>query len=136
MSMHDPSQDDDELTAAINVTPFVDVVLVLLVIFMITSDFIRPSAIELELPRAANGGQTVPQTLNLVVDKTGQLLVDGEKTEENGLHQKLNTATAGGKKPQVVIAADRGVDYGHVIHLIDLVKSHGIDDFALQVERG
>jgi biopolymer transport protein ExbD len=134
--MHDASSDDDDISASINVTPFVDVVLVLLVIFMITSDFIRPSAIELELPRAANGGQTVPQTLNLVVDKSGQLMIDGEKTEETSLHRKLETATAGGKKPQVVIAADRGVDYGHVIHLIDLVKSHGIDDFALQVERG
>jgi biopolymer transport protein ExbD len=130
------SNDDDDVIAAINVTPFVDVVLVLLVIFMVTSDFIRPSAIEIELPRAANGGQTVPQTLNLVVDQTGQLSVDGQKTEESALHQKLDLATANGKKPQVVIAADRGVDYGQVIHLIDLVKSHGIDDFALQVERG
>jgi biopolymer transport protein ExbD len=130
------SNDDDDVIAAINVTPFVDVVLVLLVIFMVTSDFIRPSAIELELPRAANGGQTIPQTLNLVVDKTGQLLVDGLKSDESALHRKLVTATADGKKPQVVIAADRNVDYGQVIHLIDLVKSHGIDDFALQVERG
>ena len=55
--MHDAHHDGDDVPAAsINVTPFVDVVLVLLVIFMVTSDFIRPSGIDVQLPRAASGG--------------------------------------------------------------------------------
>jgi biopolymer transport protein ExbD len=134
--MHDPSADDDELSASINVTPFVDVVLVLLVIFMITSDVIRPSAIDVQLPRAANGGATLPETVNLVIDRQGQLRLDGVSAGEEQVHERLRQATASDKKPQVVIAADQGVDYGRVIRVIDLVKSHGIDNFALQVERG
>ncbi len=134
--MHDPFSDSDEVSASINVTPFVDVVLVLLVIFMVTSDFIRPRAIDIELPHAANGGEMVPQTLNLVVAQNGQLSVDGTRTDESALHRRLEQATDKGAHPQVVIAADRGVDYGRVIHLIDLVKSHGIDNFALQIDRG
>jgi biopolymer transport protein ExbD len=134
--MHDPSESDDEISASINVTPFVDVVLVLLVIFMVTSDFIKPSAIAVNLPRAANGGAMLPETLNLVMDQRGQLHVNGQDATEASLHQTLDTATKSGAKPQVVIAADRTVDYGRVIHLIDLVKSHGIDNFALQIERG
>jgi biopolymer transport protein ExbD len=134
--MHDPSSSDDELTASINVTPFVDVVLVLLVIFMVTSDFIKPSAIEVNLPRAANGGALLPETVNLVMDRGGQLHVNGQDATETTLHQTLSRAMKNGTKPQVVIAADRTVDYGRVIHLIDLVKSHGIDNFALQIERG
>jgi len=134
--MHDPFSDSDEVSASINVTPFVDVVLVLLVIFMVTSDFIRPSAIDVELPHAANGGELVPQTLNLVVAQNGQLSVDGKIASEGELAQRLKSATDLGAKPQVVIAADRSVDYGRVIHLIDLVKAHGIDNFALQIDRG
>lgn len=133
--MHDPSSDDDELTASINVTPFVDVVLVLLVIFMITSNFIRPSAIDVKLPRAASGGTTLPRTLNLVVHRDGRVFLDGKETEREGIEQTLRAATRGEERPQVVIAADQNVDYGRVIQLIDLVKSHGIDNFALQIER-
>lgn len=134
--MHDPSADSDEISASINVTPFVDVVLVLLVIFMVTSDFIKPAAIEVDLPRAANGGETVPHTLNLVLKQDGKLTIDGVVTSEGALHERLKDAVSKPDKPQVVIAADRDIDYGLVIHLIDLVKSHGIDNFALQIERG
>jgi biopolymer transport protein ExbD len=134
--MHDPSSDSDEPGASINVTPFVDVVLVLLVIFMMTTDIIRPQAIDVKLPRAAQGGAIVAETLNLVLDRNGNVLLDGVQSDEPQLRARLKAATASGKKPQVVIAADRAVDYGQVIQLIDLVKAHGIDDFALQVERG
>ncbi len=133
--VNDPFSESDEVSASINVTPFVDVVLVLLVIFMVTSDFIRPQAMEIELPRAANGGEMVPQTLNLVVAENGQISVDGKNASEAQLNAQLRAATEHGH-PQVVIAADRGVDYGCVIHLIDLVKAHGIDNFALQIDRG
>ena len=135
--MHDASSDHDDVSASINVTPFVDVVLVLLVIFMVTTDFIRPQAIQVELPRAASGGALVPHTVNLVVARNGQLSIDGTPIETEALHERLRALTADkADRPQVVIAADRGVDYGRVISLIDLVKSHGIDDFALQIDRG
>jgi biopolymer transport protein ExbD len=135
--MHDASSDGDDISASINVTPFVDVVLVLLVIFMVTTDFIRPQAINVELPRAANGGELVPNTINLVVARNGQISLDGAPIETEALHARLRAATANqAEHPQVVIAADKGVDYGRVISLIDLVKSHGIDDFALQIDRG
>jgi len=134
--MHDPYSDSDEISASINVTPFVDVVLVLLVIFMVTSDLIKPAAIDVDLPRAANGGDVVPHTLNLVLKQDGKLTIDGVATSEAALHERLKDASSHPDKPQVVIAADRAIDYGLVIHLIDLVKSHGIDNFALQIERG
>jgi len=135
--MHDPfSADHDEVSASINVTPFVDVVLVLLVIFMVTTQFTQPAAIEVELPRAAQGGELVPVTLNLVVSRNGQLSLDGRVVERALLEQRLREATSTSQRPQVVIAADQGVDYGRVIDLIDLVKAHGIDNFALQVDRG
>jgi biopolymer transport protein ExbD len=78
----------------------------------------------------------LPETLNLMVNSKGQVLLDGVASEEPQIRARLHKATEAGKKPQVVIAADRTVDYGRVIQLIDLVKAHGIDNFALEVERG
>jgi len=136
-AVHDPfSSDHDEVSASINVTPFVDVVLVLLVIFMVTTPLTQPSAIEVELPRAAQGGELMPQTLNLMVRRDGRLSLDGVAVERAALEQRLREATSASQRPQVVIAADKSVDYGRVIDLIDLVKAHGIVDFALQVDRG
>jgi biopolymer transport protein ExbD len=130
------STDHDDVEASINITPFVDVVLVLLVIFMVTTDFMKPTAIEVELPRAAQGGDLVATTLNLMVRADGTLALDGEPVDMPQLDARLRAAVAAKERPQVVIAADKSVDYGRVITLIDLVKTHGIDDFALQIERG
>jgi len=135
--MHDPfGADQDEVSPSINVTPFVDVVLVLLVIFMVTTDLIKPAAIEVQLPRAGQAGELLPRTLNLVVTQQGEILLDGAALDRELLARRLHEATSGEQRPQVVIAADRSVDYGRVIELIDIVKSHGINDFALQIDRG
>lgn len=135
--MHDPfGADQDEVSASINVTPFVDVVLVLLVIFMVTTDLIKPAAIEVQLPRAGQAGELLPKTLNLVVTKQGEILLDGSALDRELLARRLREASSGEQRPQVVIAADQSVDYGRVIELIDMVKAHGIHDFALQIDRG
>jgi len=129
------ASESDDVTAEINVTPFVDVVLVLLVIFMLTTQFMGPSAIDLKLPRAASGGEVVAKTLNLSLQASGATFLDGVPIERAALSTELQSAVQRAPDVQVAIAADRSVDYGSVISLIDLVKSHGIDDFALQIDR-
>src|SRR5690349_25075335 len=69
---------DDEMIAGINVTPLVDITLVLLIIFMVTATYVVRETIEVELPRAASGGESVGTTLALVLDKGGQLWLDGQ----------------------------------------------------------
>jgi len=125
--------DDDELLASINIIPFVDIILVVLTIFMLTSAVIVRASLEVELPRAASAGAAVATTLNLVLTRTGELRVDGQPRtpEEAG---RLVRAAAADPKAQAVISADRGVEYGRVVELIDLVKRHGIHTFALDVE--
>ncbi len=127
--------DDDDALAAINIVPFVDVVLVLLIIFMLTATAIARASMEVKLPKAATGGSRVSSTLNLVYNKSGELLVNGEKrsfAEAAAIVQKEAALDA---KTQAVISADRGVEYGKVIEIIDLVKQNGITAFALDVER-
>jgi biopolymer transport protein ExbD len=126
---------DEESLASINIVPFVDVVLVLLVIFMLTATAIARASMEVKLPKAATGGSRVASTLNLVYTDAGKLLIDGkEHTFEQAALVVAEKARADATT-QAVISADRRVDYGKVIEIIDMVKLNGITAFALDVER-
>jgi biopolymer transport protein ExbD len=136
MSTLDDAADDGPIST-INIVPFVDIVLVLLVIFMLTSAAIVRASLKVDLPKAASAGARVPSTLNLVCGKDGRLAIDGqpvatmaEAAAVVGRQARANPRT------QAVIAADRGVPYGRVVELIDLVKANGLSTFALDVERG
>src|SRR5258708_17261753 len=77
--LEDAAADEAEgLLAQINIIPFVDIVLVLLIIFMLTSATIVRSSLKVELPKAASGGSQVETTLNLVYSKDDKLLVNGQ----------------------------------------------------------
>ena len=128
------SQDDGPI-ASINIIPFVDIVLVLLVIFIVTSAAIVRASLNVELPRAASAGAKVASTLNLVLDKGGTLSLDGHATTPDAARAALQAAVARNPAAQAVIAADRGVPYGKVMEVIDLVKGAGVAGFALDVER-
>jgi biopolymer transport protein ExbD len=82
MALKDLDEDDGPI-ASINIVPFVDIVLVLLIIFMLTSTAIVRSALKVELPKAASGGDEVAATLNLVYTKDGKLLLNGQESTES-----------------------------------------------------
>ncbi len=130
-----PSGGDDDLIAAINVTPFVDVVLVLLIILMVTSTAIVKASLKVELPKAASAGASVESTLNVVVLSDGKLMLDGAETDEKGLAATVRRERAANDKVQAVIAADKSVPYGQVVRVIDVVKTNGVTSFALNIER-
>ena len=135
-SLEDAAEDDGPI-ASINIIPFVDIVLVLLIIFMLTSATIVRSSLKVELPKAASGGSRVESTLNLVYSKDDKLQVNGVAVPSLAAAAAIIRREASGNpKLQAVIAADKGVAYGHVVELIDLVKANGIAAFALDVERG
>jgi biopolymer transport protein TolR len=127
--------DDDDVISAINVTPFVDIVLVLLIILMVTSTHIVKASMQVELPKAASGGEAVESTLNVVIAPEGKLYLDGASVDEARLIAEVKAQAASNPKLQAVIAADKGVPYGDVMHVIDVVKTHGVKSFALNVER-
>src|SRR5262245_53558363 len=136
MAALDHLADDDGPVATINIVPFVDIVLVLLVIFMLTSAAIARASLKVELPRASSGGSAVQSTLNLVCTRRGELLLDGQPVASPAeAAARIRRQADANPKTQAVIAADRGVEYGRVVELIDLVKQSGITTFALDVER-
>jgi biopolymer transport protein ExbD len=127
--------EDEGLLASINIIPFVDIVLVLLIIFMLTSIAIVRASMVVNLPKAASGGARVESTVNVVCSKDGSLMLNGARATVEEIGSFVKQQSAANPKLQAVIAADKGVEYGRVIDLIDLVKKNGVSAFALDVER-
>ncbi len=129
------SQDNDEEIVGINVTPLVDIVLVLLVIFMVTANFIVRETVEVDLPRAASGGETLQGLINVVMDKDTKLYFDGAEVDEAALKTKISEQLKKDKDTRAIITADQAINYGAVMHLIDVVKLQGISKFALNIQK-
>ena len=134
-TLGDGGGDDDEMIVGINVTPLVDIVLVLLIIFMVTATYIVRAAIEVDLPRAAHGGEATGALLSVVVARDGQLWLDGVRRTEAELVARAREAAAASPEARAVISADRGALHGAVVHVIDVVKGAGISRFAINIEK-
>src|SRR5262245_42213053 len=128
------TEDEDQITG-INVTPLVDIVLVLLIIFMVTANFIVRETIEVDLPRAAHGGETVQGLINVVMDDKEQLHFDGAPVSEQELVRRCAEAKAKDPETRAIISAAQSLNYGKVMRLIDLVKGEGIAKFALNIQK-
>lgn len=129
-------QDDDGGGITdINVTPFVDVLLVLLVVFMVTAKLIVARGVEIDKPKASTGGE-VQSTLRVSVNATGELYVNGDKfADDAAAVARIKQLTADVAKPKAIIAGDRKTAYGGVMRAIDLVQQAGITAIALENER-
>lgn len=126
--------DEDAAIVDINVTPFVDVVLVLLVVFMVTAKLIIARGVEIDKPKAAAGGD-VPSKLRVTIDKNGKLYVNGDEfPDDDAAIKRIQEIAATDEKPKAIIAGDRAGAYGGVMHAIDLVQRAGVTAIALENE--
>lgn len=131
--------DDEDSITGINVTPLVDVMLVLLVIFMVTATYIVNQSINVQLPKADTAESTEKiKNLAFTLDKSSALFLNGEPLGWDQLANKIaeEKAKAGNQGVNALIAADKETPHGSVVKLIDTVRKHGITDFAINVEAG
>lgn len=127
------SSNSDEAITGINVTPLVDVVLVLLVVLMVTATYLASKSIPVDLPSGKTGeATTAPLTVSLT--KTGLLYVDGTPASEGELRQKLAQARQRDPELRAVIAADGAVPHRRVIGVIDLLRQEHVERFAINVD--
>jgi biopolymer transport protein ExbD len=133
MAQH-ANNDDYEITG-INVTPLVDIMMVLLIIFLVTATYIVKEAIRIELPRAASSSETTGQTLKFLIDKNGQIFLDGVPADDKAILRRIESAPGKHDDLQALVAADRDARHGAVVHILDLLKSEGVTKFAIEVER-
>jgi len=126
--------DDDGIITDINVTPLVDIMLCLLVIFMVTTTYVVADSIKVDLPKASTGDETETSTISLMYTKDGKLYLNGEESSEDLLRQAIRSELSENKELQAIIGADKAVSHGEVIHLIDVIKQEGVVKFALNID--
>jgi biopolymer transport protein ExbD len=119
----------------INVTPMVDVMLVLLVIMMVSATYIASRALKVELPKSASSDEAANSPITVTLTKDNHYFINQEPVpNDEELVRRFQQATAGGKEVNLVVSADAQALHGRVVHVIDLAKQQGITKFAINVQ--
>jgi biopolymer transport protein ExbD len=128
------TQDADEAITGINVTPLVDITLVLLIIFMVTTKIVLNQTVPLDLPKAATGTSEVQVIFSIILAVDGRALVDGKAlVNDDAILQLARDAQAQHPELRAVIKADAAVTHGRVIHVLDLLKQAHVSKIAFGV---
>ena len=118
----------------INVTPLVDVMLVLLVIFMVTAPMMQ-QGVQVNLPKADSKSLAPKEdTLVVSIEKSGKTFVNSTEIPGEQLKEKLNTMLAGRAKREVFLKADSAVPYGEVVKVMAQIKGAGVERLGMVTE--
>jgi biopolymer transport protein ExbD len=127
------TSDADEMISGINITPLVDVVLVLLVVLMVTSSYLASHGIPVDLPKGATGEST-SGILNVSITREGALFLDGKALTDSEFRERVRHAYESDHELRALIAADGGAAHRNVVHVVDLLRQERVTRFALNVD--
>ena len=119
--------------AEINITPFTDVVLVLLIIFMIATPFIYQSSMMVELPQASMPEEKV-QDIVITISAEGDIFLDEEKVDLDVLQQRVTAMVENAPDLSVIVNGDKNVRYNAVMQVMDVLKQSGVSNPGLGIE--
>ena len=126
-----------QLNSEINVTPFVDVMLVLLIVFMITAPLLT-TAIDVSLPKTSGDPLAVPnnsEPLYITLQADGTLYIQETVVERSELVAKLQAITGEGFDSRIILRTDEGADAGSFVQVMGEVKDAGFGNLAIQTDR-
>ncbi len=119
----------------INVTPFVDILLVILIIFMVTSTVVAVRQIPLDLPEGSTGEMPAEQaSLGVTVDARGTVYLDGRESTLDAIASRIEEERDAGREVICLIAADGDTAHREVVAVIDRVRDAGVSSFAIEIE--
>jgi biopolymer transport protein ExbD len=124
---------DERPVTGINITPMVDVVLVLLIIFMATAPLLQKRALNIALPKSALGAKKATATLQLFFTADRKILIESTAFTAETLAGALQERMRIDPAMQVSVAADKSIPYGDVVGLLDVVRRAGVKKVALDV---
>ncbi len=128
------AEDEDGITS-INITPLVDVFLVLLILVMISSSLLEHREIPVSIPKAAHAGEEAPKASGLSMTLDKKVFLDGLASDSAQVTAMLREKVSRDSTHQVLIAADQGLPYQDVVRLLDWVRGAGVHKYALKVSR-
>ena len=127
------AQQNGKIISGINVTPLVDITLVLLIIFMATSHIIAQRAMKLNLPKAANTAESPTPALSVILTADRALTLNGESVTREALSTNLKQMARLDPNLRVTLAADKSVDWDSVAGILDDIRGAGITRMSAQV---
>ncbi|MFP5387187.1 MAG: ExbD/TolR family protein [Bacteriovoracia bacterium] len=129
-------QEQEEISD-INIVPLVDIILVVLIIFMVASPASQQSKIKVDIPQASSGDATGGgEPFQVTVNEEGYLFVSGEPVSENELKARGELEIKKNSQVEAILTADKNLDYGSVVKVIDLIKTTGIQKIAISTTSG
>jgi biopolymer transport protein ExbD len=131
-----PQKDDDGIISDINITPMVDIMLVLLIIFMVTANFIKKDSLNINLPKVEAADPNIKESTQVAMTKDGGFYLDGLPVTEVHLLESLAREAQYRPNIRVTLSADESIAYGSVSRLMGLIRKGGITKIALSVNKG
>ncbi|MCE9500504.1 MAG: biopolymer transporter ExbD [Leptospira sp.] len=128
------SGEDDEI-GNINITPMVDVILVLLVIFMVTANFLKKESVNINLPKVAAADPNVAQSVQLALTRDGKIILEGQEVTEERLSQTLTRDAKFRPNMRLTLSADEKLSYGSIAKMMGLIRKAGVTRIALSVKK-
>ena len=116
-------KEDIGLFSGINIVPFTDIILVLLIVFMVSAPGLMRSGLGVQLPQAKNEDHPLPENLNIVLDRTGNIFVNRKRIEIKKLQELLQKKVEARPAMGVTLDADQDINHGQVITILDMLRS-------------
>ncbi|HNW29613.1 MAG TPA: biopolymer transporter ExbD [Spirochaetota bacterium] len=129
------AQNNKNQIGNINITPMVDILLVLLVIFMVTANFLKKDAVNISLPAAAAADPNVARTVQVALFRDGKIFLEGMETTEKDIVAKLSRDVKFRPNMRVTLSADENLAYRSIARTMGIIKKAGVNKIALSVKR-
>ena len=126
---------ENEPLSIFNFSSLTDIVLLLLIFFLLTSQFVIQTGVKVKLPGARNNEQAVPSRLIVTLNSKRQIFLGSKKVDLGILPAELSKIMQKAKEKNLIIRADKSVDIDLVIQVIDAAKGVGINKFTIQTEK-
>ncbi|HEY1405399.1 MAG TPA: biopolymer transporter ExbD [Spirochaetota bacterium] len=129
------NKSDDGVISDINITPMVDVILVLLVIFMVTANFLKKESININLPKVAAADANIKESTQIALTRDGRFFLEGKTVTEGDLVQSISREAKIRPNMRVTLSADENIAYGNVSKLMGVLRKCGVTKIALSVKK-
>jgi len=126
----------EDIIAAINITPMVDIILVLLIVFMVTTTLVQNPVVPIKLPRSESAipRDTTQKTLNIMITKDQKLYIDGYENTKDTVKETLDNAVKENPDTYVILGADQDLEYKYVMEMLELTRVLGVKNLSLNVQ--
>ena len=135
--MNSGDDEDDAIVAEINMTPLIDIMLVLLIVFMVSSTAALESGMDIELPKTSlTNPKKEAEILVISLSKDGHVAVHGKAVKTEEISRKIASSLAELKTDSVILEGDTSANLGKAIELMDMAKVAGAKNFSIAAEEG